>query len=437
MRIIKPYNTNSTDGVQTPSNRIARVKPSEGSAVAHWPGRELLSDSITASVLLAAWSGDQVVCVPSPPGAGKTRLTVHVAAALSHRAGLRVGIAAQTRAQALDIATRLGAICEPARIGLLWRAGARPDSGACPLVSGGVCWPRSGGAIRVATTAKWLRTDAAEGSADILIVDEAYQCTYADLGALGAMTSQVVLVGDPGQIDPVVTGDTSRWTGSPTGPHLPAPTALLAAHPDVVTTVALQHTWRLGPQTTALVSSAFYTELPFTSRRPAEQIHHAGAALPELMHRVVTVTDGPNDPVIAAVVVDRVRHLLGTGVYSTSVGVRPLAGQDMAVVVPHVSQACAIRAMLADYPDVLVGTANALQGLERAACVAVHPLAGKREAEEFALDTGRLCVMLSRHRSHLSIVIDDQSASTLAHDPSDAARAAQNVLTQLLATATF
>jgi hypothetical protein len=41
----------------------------------------------------------------------------------------------------------------------------------------------------------------------------------ADLGALGAMTTrQVALVGDQGQIDPLVTGDVSRWADSPTRP---------------------------------------------------------------------------------------------------------------------------------------------------------------------------------------------------------------------------
>src|SRR5262245_51225346 len=42
-------------------------------------------------------------------------------------------------------------------------------------------------------------------------VDEAWQMTYADLGGLGPLSGQVVLVGDPGQIAPVVTGDASRW----------------------------------------------------------------------------------------------------------------------------------------------------------------------------------------------------------------------------------
>ena len=42
-----------------------------------------------------------------------------------------------------------------------------------------------------------------------------------------------------------------------------------------------------------------------------------------------------------------------------------LTAEDIAVVVPHVAQAGAVRAMLADLPEILVGTVNGLQGLVR------------------------------------------------------------------------
>lgn len=58
--------------------------------------------------------------------------------------------------------------------------------------------------------------------------------------------------------------------------------------------------------------------------------------------------------------------------------------------------------------------ANQLQGMERAAVVALHPLAGYPEVTEFAADTGRACVMLSRHRAHLRLVIDQSTVDTLA-----------------------
>lgn len=403
-----------------------------------YPGQELLADEVSAAVVLAAWSGDRAVVVPAPPGGGKTRLTVMLAALLAHRAGLRVGIAAQTRAQACDVAARLAALtgCQRDRIGLLWKStGPRPAAGDCPIIDKmQAVWPASGGAVRIATTAKWLMAEPSEYGADLLIVDEAFQCTYGDLGALGAMAGQILCVGDAGQIEPVVTGSVARWQDSPTGPHLPGPIALTAAHRDLVTTVPLRHTWRLGPITAALVSDSFYPELPFTSRRPAEHIEASGQVLPELSHRVITAADGPTAPSVTTAVIDRVHQLLSGTTLVTAQGSRPVTGSDVAVVVPHVSQAAAIRATLAGHADVLVGTANALQGMERAAVVAVHPMVGKRIPGQFDLDAGRLCVMLSRHRDHLTVLVDEQSDRTFQLHASPETAAAASILEQITHT---
>jgi hypothetical protein len=92
--------------------------------------------------------------------------------------------------------------------------------------------------------------------------------TYADLGGLDPLSAQVVLVGDPGQIAPVVTGDSRRWQDVPAGPQRAAPEALVVAYPDSVTRLRLSSSWRLGPQTTALIQPAFYADLPFSSARP-------------------------------------------------------------------------------------------------------------------------------------------------------------------------
>jgi hypothetical protein len=75
-------------------------------------------------------------------------------------------------------------------------------------------------------------------------------------------------------------------------------------------------------------------------------------------------------------------------------------------VAPHVSQVSAIRALLAHMPDVLTGTANQMQGLERPAVVTLHPLAGYREPGGFSADPGSACVMLTRHRAHLTVITD-------------------------------
>lgn len=372
-----------------------------------WPGRELLNDSILAQVLFSVWSSDPCVVVPSPPGSGKTRLVTLLAAALAHRAGLRVAIAAQTRAQAGELSARLAAISN--RCALIAKSKSSvTGTGTCPVITGSqVRWAhRSGGEILVATTARWLHANPQTIGADVLIVDEAYQASYADIGAIGALAPQIVCVGDPGQIAPVITGDVSRWDSSPTGPQQAAPAALIAAYGDDVSVRRLRHSWRLGPQTCAMVSGLYYRNLPFTSRRPLEYlVSTQDEVLPEMAHRCVTTTDGPTDRMLMAQAAERARDLLTCG-YATPDGRRAITAADIAVVVPHVAQAAIVRAMLADQPLITVATANALQGIERPAVVAVHPLAGYRELSAFAVDPGRTCVALTRHRAHLSVVTD-------------------------------
>nr|WP_244218056.1 AAA family ATPase [Mycobacterium paragordonae] len=370
-----------------------------------------------ARILLAVWRNDPCVCIPACPGAGKSRLVSRLAPALAERAGLRVAVAAQTREQALELARRITAISQRAALIVSAAQRRRGASGmGVPTVGGrDVRWRHtSGGEILIGTAARWLYVNPDTTQADVLVVDEAWQCTYADLGALGALAPQVVCVGDPGQIAPVVTGSTARWEGQASGPHQPAPAALIAAHGDEAVTVhELTNSWRLGPATCALLSRHFYPTMPFSSRRPDEAvIDPHGCVLPEIDCRRVDVRHGPNDPMLLEAVAQRVRELIGHSCRRQGTA-RRLSGADVAVVVPHVAQAGAVRALLAGVPDVLVGTANSLQGLERAAVVAVHPLAGYRSAEAFALDRGRMCVTLSRHRAHLTLLADCATAPML------------------------
>ena len=393
-----------------------------------------------AAALFAAWSGDPAVVVASPPGAGKTRLVVHLAEQLHRRAGLDVAIATQTRAQALDVANRAAAI--GARVALLGARESRRPLGLDPqagYLEGAAHLGRWRGVV-VATTARWLWVHERDYTAEVCIVDEAWQMTYADLGGLGPLSAQVVLVGDPGQIAPVVTGDSRRWQNWAAGPQRAAPEALLAAHPEAVTRLRLPATWRLGPETTALVQPAFYADLPFTSARPPRHIELGGMRVPELAMQMATPLAGPGDPGLAATAATRVRELLADGVVVEDGGIaRPLGPRDVAVITPHVEQASAVAARLADLPEVLIGTANQAQGLEREAVVVLHPLAGYRDAPAFATDPGRLCVALSHHRAHATVIVDSNTETVLRHAlaeaPGDTALAIQrHVLGALCST---
>jgi AAA domain len=164
-----------------------------------------------------------------------------------------------------------------------------------------------------------------------------------------------------------------------------------------------------------------------------------GAALPELSALLVAPRAGPGDPLVAATAADRVRRLVADGVASDAAGAeRRLEPADVAVITPHVEQASAIGARLADLPGALIGTANQMQGLEREAVVVIHPLVGYREVPPFAADKGRLCVALSRHRAHATVVLDASTDPVLrraqAEAPGDTTLAVQrHVLAALLA----
>jgi len=381
------------------------------------------------------WSGDAALVIDSPPGAGKTRTITRLAQQLTERAGMRVAIAAQTRAQAYDVATRVAATGVPTTF-----AGKRGQMRPTGLDRSVQLRSRdrlhSVEGVVVATTAGWQWTNTSTFHADVLLVDEAYQMTWATFGSLGVLADRFALVGDPGQIAPVVTGSTRRWAHWSAGPHLPAPLALREAYRDDVTTLRLPHTWRLGPHTTALIKP-LYPNLDFTSARPERALTRAGHALPEYGARPVTVTSGPSDPAIAMAAAEAARDLLdGHTRVRTPDGEHPLTEADVAVVAPHVDQATLIAAALADLPDVFVGTTNQAQGLEREAVVAVHPLAGYPQVEDFAADPGRLCVALSRHRAHLTVITDTHTPTVLTaalrQDATDAAHIQAAVLDRLL-----
>jgi len=394
-----------------------------------------------AAALFAAWSGDPAVVVASPPGAGKTSLVVQLADQLNRRAGLSVAIAAQTRVQALDVTNRAARI--GASVALLGtRDSHRPlDLEPRAHYLAGVADLRRWPGVVVATTARWLWVHEREYTAEVCVCDEAWQMTWADLGGLGPLSAQVVLVGDPGQIAPVVTGDSRRWEHLPAAPQRAAPEALLAAYPESVTRLRLPCTWRLGPDTTALIQPAFYADLPFESARPPRHVELRGAALPEIGLELQSPLAGPGDACPAAAAANRVRDLLqGGAIVEGSERSRALEPRDLAVITPHVEQASAVTARLADVPGVLIGTANQAQGLEREAVVVIHPLAGYREAPSFATDPGRLCVALSRHRAHVTVICDVGTEAVLQHAladaPNDTALGIQrHVLAGLLRTA--
>ena len=384
--------------------------------------------------LLEAVAGEQpLTVVKAPPGSGKTRLILDATALARHR-GQRVAIAAQTNSQANDICRRLAASF-PFEVTRFYSA-----SGVTPEDLGAdVRWVSDkhdlpiGPCIVVGTTAKWGLIELPE-SFDWLLVDEAWQMAGADFMLLQQVAPRFVLVGDPGQIPPVVTIDTARWATAPLAPHRPAPELLLGAADDLpLLELALPATQRL-PYDSAEIVNTFYDFHFDASARPGERtltprLAGDGCAVDEAINLlrsgsmvILTLPTPPEGPpleedreiaALAAQVAARLVERAGT----LRIGERKLnlEPRDIGLTATHRRMNARIGEELPAglHGQVVVDTPERWQGLERPLMVAVHPVSGVTQPTAFDLETGRLCVMASRHQVGLIVVTRDHLPVTL------------------------
>jgi len=265
-----------------------------------------------------------------------------------------------------------------------------------------------------------------------LIVDEAYQADSARYYRAAPIADVHLLVGDPGQIDPFAnTPEAMRYRGLPEDPVRTAVDVVVANHPDTPV-YRLPITRRLDARALPLARSFYEPDHHFDAWVPADArelsfatalvrdrrlreldatlraagtsgIAHLelppGASLvadPEVVDAIATLASRALDPTLAAAM--RCERNPAGGV--------PLTANRIAVGASHKEQVRALRRALRErgHPDVLVQTANKLQGAEFDLTICWHPLSGLTDADVFHLEAGRMCVLATRHR-HACIVV--------------------------------
>ena len=387
-------------------------------------------------------AGERLIVVKAPPGSGKTFLLLR---GLEHSVslGLRVAIGAQTNSQADDICQRMARDYPDIEVYRFGAARATPrDLG--PTVH----WITHkddiapGPVVVVSTIAKWSLTEIAD-TYDILFVDEAWQMSWSDFMLCGQITDRFVLIGDPGQIPPVVSIAVNRWETSPRAPHQPAPELILADTDLPTRSLELPACRRLPHDSVALVRPFYDFEFGAWAQ-PGERWLRAAApvngsrlvdpALDLLAETSVaaitmpTPAEGPPlelDADIALLAAETATRILerGAEVVDDDTGaIRLLEPGDIGLAATHrvVNTAMyqALPAGLRGSNGVGVDTPERWQGLERKLMIVVHPLSGVTHPSAFDLETGRLCVMTSRHRAGLIVVGRDHIQRTLeSHIP--------------------
>ena len=310
----------------------------------------------------------QVLPIQGPPGTGKTRTGGQMICALV-RAGKRVGVTANSHSvirNLLDAAVREA---EQTTLTLRCMHKTRdPDADAqWPIKetgkNGDVETALSTGAAQVGAGTAWMwsRTEFS-GSVDVLFVDEAGQMSLANTLAAAPAAKNLVLLGDPQQLDQPSQGS------HPEGTDISALGHLLGEHRTMPEDrgLFLDRTWRLRPSICDFTSEAFYEDslgpMPDLERHSLSgagdfdgyglcylPVEHEGnqSASPEEAERIAAL----------------VRRLLAGGVSWTNRegATRPLTKDDILIVSPYNAQLAELRRRL---PDARIGTVDKFQGQE-------------------------------------------------------------------------
>ena len=392
------------------------------------------------SKIAAFLAGQGLVCVvKAPPGSGKSfNLLESLDADL--KKGSRIAIAAQTNNQVNDLCVRFANRYSSQDIIRFSSEHfvAPDDFPSNVVVESDKSRLPNGACTVIATSSKFGLTTLLKPF-DVLLIDEAWQMTWASFMTVKETAPRYVLIGDPGQIPPTVTVDCDRWETSSAPPHYPAPRVMLEAQglQSHITQLELETCRRLPHDSVELVKM-FYDFDFGALAKPGERYVKAtreGAgdsidvAIDRLLEHSTVILTYPTDetgaPIetdheLAGFVADVAARLLERKCkFSTkpeeTTNPRGLSATDIGISSTHNQMNTAITASLAGASKrIKVTTPERWQGLERPVMIVVHPLSGVSIPSSFDLETGRLCVMASRHQSACIIVTRDHVGETLA-----------------------
>ena len=353
---------------------------------------------------------ESYLAIQGPPGSGKSTVGARMIVDLV-AAGERVGVTANSHKVIGELLEKTANVAQergvqiaigqrPGRDGLTYaeaihlgdNAAARDglDDGTLNVV-GGTAW-------------LWSRDDMVR-SVDVLFIDEAGQMSLADAVAASSCAANLVLLGDPQQLDQPLQGT------HPPGAERSALAHLLDGEPVMPDDLGLflDGTWRLHPRICAYTSEVFYSGR--LHAHPGREVL-AVAGKPPLDGAGIRFVSVPHDghssesPEEAAAIAEAVRQLLARGArWTDAQGTsRPLAQDDILIITPYNAQVAELAEVL---PGFRIGTVDKFQGQE--APVSIYSMATSSAADaprgmEFLYSRNRLNVATSRARCVAAVV---------------------------------
>ncbi len=350
------------------------------------------------------------LALQGPPGSGKSSVGAEMIVDLVE-AGKRVGVTANSHKVIGELLEKAARVAQergtPVSIGQRHGADGPTYQSALPLANTAAA--RDGLADRsldVVGGTGWLwASDDMAGTVDALFIDEAGQMSLADALAAARCATNLVLLGDPQQLDQPLQGT------HPPGAERSALAHLLDRHqvmPDHLG-LFLDGTWRLHASISAYTSELFY-EGRLHSHPGREMLALAGAPpFSGTGIRFLTVphqghsSEAPEE--VEAIRLNVQRLLAAEPTWTNAAGVQqPITAQDLLIITPYNAQVAALAKALAGFR---IGTVDKFQGQE--APIAIYSMATSSPEEaprglEFLYSLNRLNVATSRAQC-LAVVV--------------------------------
>ena len=324
-------------------------------------------DVIAAAKRLAALLDGEVLAVQGPPGSGKTYSGARVILDLVKR-GKRVGVTAVSHKVIDNLLEAIGKAAEKEgnSVRLVHKDDEEPAKGIEYVGETADLLAAIGSNTVVGATTFLWADDRACACLDYLFIDEAGQIALAPALAAARAARNVVLLGDPQQLEQPQRG------AHPEGADVAALVHIVGRDRKTIAPdrgLFLDATWRLHPAICAFTSEVYYEGLLMSAAGRerqrvdgASQFSGAGLFLVEVPHE--------GNQAVASEEVEEVARLVQTlltpgSTWTDHDGItRPLYSSDILVVAPYNAQVSALRARLAPLGVQRVGTVDKFQGQE-------------------------------------------------------------------------
>jgi len=345
-----------------------------------------------------------ILPVQGPPGSGKTFVGARTIAELARTK--KIGVTAVSHKVIDNLLQEIGE--SESQLRLVHKDKGEPPPGIEYLDDNAEALSAVRAGTVVGATVWLWSSDDAESALDYLFIDEAGQMSLAHALAAARAARNVVLLGDPQQLEQPTKG------AHPDGADVAALVHLLGKDRATLADdqgLFLDRTWRLHPAICAFTSELYYEgrlhPVDGLERQRLEgntPFAGAGLFLVEVPHE--GNQSRSNEEIDAVEGIAR-RLLAGTQWTDQEGRARPLAPSDILVVAPYNAQVSALRRALAPIGVERVGTVDKFQGQEAAiviySCTASSPQDAPR-GMGFLYDPHRFNVATSRARGAVIVV---------------------------------